>query len=277
MTSDTHNRTEACALVFSEIIHTRHGHPAHHLRKAGFSILIDLDRLDEAHNASWFFSVNKFNIVSFHETDFGPNHKSQRKANEPKIKLSDHIRGLASQYFKADEITKIEMLTFPRILGLSFNPITVYRCLDRSGQNCFNVYEVHNTFGDSHSYASVIHPQSGSVPIHKVDKMLHVSPFFDVEGYYQLAIRRGAESLKLVVRYCKNNQALLTATLNGKIVRLSAACLLQTVFLSGHFPLRPLLSIHFEAVKLFIKGVRFYKRPTPPHHAVTSTAEDLKG
>ncbi|MDP7375358.1 MAG: DUF1365 family protein, partial [Alphaproteobacteria bacterium] len=146
MTTDTHNRIEPCALVFSEIIHTRHGHPAHHLQKAGFSILIDLDRLDEAHNASWFFSVNKFNIVSFHETDFGPNHKSQRKANEPKIKLSDHIRGLASQYIKADEITKIEMLAFPRILGLSFNPITVYRCLDHNGQNCFNVYEVHNTF-----------------------------------------------------------------------------------------------------------------------------------
>ena len=90
MTSDTHNRTEACALVFSEIIHTRHGHPAHHLQKAGFSILIDLDRLDEAHNASWFFSVNKFNIVSFHETDFGPNHKSQRKANEPKISIPLH-------------------------------------------------------------------------------------------------------------------------------------------------------------------------------------------
>ena len=169
------------------------------------------------------------------------------------------------------------MLAFPRILGLSFNPITVYRCLDRSGQNCFNVYEVHNTFGDSHSYASVIHPQSGAVPIHKVDKMMHVSPFFDVEGYYQLAIRRSAESLKLVVRPCQNTPALLTATLHGKIVRVSAACLLQTVFLSGHFPLRPLLSIHFEAVKLFIKGVRFYKRPTPPHHAVTSTAEDLKG
>ena len=175
-----------------------------------------------------------------------------------KIKLSDHIRKLASQYFKADEITKIEMLTFPRILGLSFNPITVYRCLDRSGQNCFNVYEVHNTFGDSHSYVSVIYPQSGAVPIHKVDKMMHVSPFFDVEGYYQLAIRRGAETLKLVVRYCQNNQALLTATLNGKIVRVSAACLLRNGFyFRTFFRFRPLLSIHFEAVKLFIKGVRF--------------------
>ena len=275
MTSNIHDKTKACALVFSEIVHTRHGHPAHHLRKDGFSILIDLDRLDEANRASWFFSVNKFNIVSFHEADFGPNHKSQRKKNTPKTTLATHIRRLASQHVKADEITKIEMLAFPRILGLSFNPITVYRCLDRNGQDCFRVYEVHNTFGDGHSYASVINPKSGTVPLHKVDKMMHVSPFFDVEGYYQLAIKRGAENLKLVVRYCQDNQTLLTATLHGKIVALSTTRLLKAVFLSGHFPLRPLLSIHLEAVKLFFKGVRFYKRPTPPHHAVTQTAEDL--
>ena len=275
MTLNIHDRTEACALVFSEIIHTRHGQPGHNLLKSGFSILIDLDRLDEAHKASWFFSVNKFNIVSFNEGDFGPNHKSQRKVTEPKIKLASYIRRLASRHMKANEITKIEMLTFPRILGLSFNPITVYRCLGGDGQDCFRVYEVHNTFGDSHSYASVINPQGSAVPLHKVDKMMHVSPFFEVEGYYQLAIKRRAEKLKLVVRYCKDNQALLTATLHGKIVRLSAVRLLQAVFLSGHFPLRPLLSIHFEAVKLFLKGLRYYKRPMPPHNAVTQTAEDL--
>ena len=108
MTSDIHDRTEACALVFSEIIHKRHGQPAHHLRKAGFSILIDLDRLDEADKASWLFSVNKFNIVSFDEADFGPNHKSKRKDTEPKIKLADHIRKLASRHMKAEDI-KLEL------------------------------------------------------------------------------------------------------------------------------------------------------------------------
>ena len=275
MASNIHHRTEACALVFSEIIHTRHGQPGHHLRKAGFSILIDLDRLDEAHKTSWFFSVNKFNIVSFNEADFGPNHKSQRKGNAPKINLASHIRELASRHMKSENITKIEMLAFPRILGLSFNPITVYRCLDRCGQVCFCVYEVHNTFGDSHSYASVINPKRSDVPLHRVNKMMHVSPFFNIEGYYQLAMRRGAENLKLAVRYCKENQTLLTATLHGKIVSLSSARLLQTVFLSGHFPLRPLLSIHFEAAKLYFKGLRIYKRPRPPHHAITQTAEDL--
>jgi DUF1365 family protein len=78
------------------------------------------------------------------------------------------------------------------------------------------------------------------------------------------------------VRYCQGKTALLTATLNGEIVPLTTTRLLKTVTLSGHFPLRPLVSIHYEAVKLFFKGVRFYRRPLPPEQAVTPTVKDVQ-
>lgn len=276
MTTHTHNKTDPCYLVYSEIIHSRHGTPAHELRKPGFSVLLDLGRLDEADRTSWFFSVNKFNLISFHEADFGPNHKSQRQPDAPQVKLADYIRTLAGQHLDPQQIKRIEMLAFPRILGLSFNPITVYRCLDHNNKDCFRVYEVHNTFGDSHSYASVMATDTDTVPLHKVDKMMHVSPFFDVDGYYQLAVRRSETALKLLVRYCQGKTALLTATLNGEIVPLTTTRLLKTVTLSGHFPLRPLVSIHYEAVKLFFKGVRFYRRPLPPEQAVTPTVKDVQ-
>ena len=81
------------------------------------------------------------------------------------------------EHFDPQKIKKIEMLAFPRILGMAFNPITIYRCLDHDNKDCFRVYEVHNTFGDSHSYASVISTGTDTVPLHKVDKMMHVSPF----------------------------------------------------------------------------------------------------
>lgn len=273
MTLDIRHRTNACSLVFSKIAHTRYGQPGHHFRKPGLSILIDLDRLDEANSTSWLFSVNRFNIVSFYESDFGPNHKSQRKINTPNIRLADYIRTLASQCMDTIDIAKIELLAFPRIFGFSFNPIAVYRCLDRNGQDCFHVYEVHNTFGDSHSYVSVINTERDFVSYYKVDKKLHVSPFFDVEGYYQLAVRRGRSWVNLVVRYFRDKKLSLIATLDGEIVHLSGTRLLLAV-LSGHFPLRPLLSIHFEAVKLFFKGLKFHKRPRPPIDPTTRTKED---
>ena len=246
------------------------------MRKPGFSVLLDLDRLDEADRISRFFSVNKFNLISFHEADFGPNHKSQRTKTGSLISLSAYIRSLAEDYFDPAQIKKIEMLAFPRILGMSFNPITIYRCLDHNNKDCFRVYEVHNTFGDSHSYASVISTETDAVPLHNVHKMMHVSPFFDVDGYYQLAIRRSETALKLLVRYCQGKTTLLTATLTGEIVPLTTARLLKSVTLSGHFPMRPLVSIHYEAVKLFLKGVRFYKRPLPPEHSVSQTVRDVQ-
>ena len=276
MTTDIPEKPDPCYLVYSEIIHHRHGTPAHELRKPGFSVLLDLDRLDEADRTSWFFSVNKFNLISFHEADFGPNHKSKRKKNEARISLSAYIRSLAQEHFDLQQIKKIEMLAFPRILGMSFNPITICRCLDHDNKDCFRVYEVHNTFGDSHSYASVISTEKNTVPLHKVDKMMHVSPFFDVDGYYQLAIRRSETALKLLVRYCKGKTTLLTATLTGEIVPFTTARLLRAVTFSGHFPMRPLVSIHYEAVKLFLKGVRFYKRPLPPEQSVSQTVRDVQ-
>ena len=276
MTTDTTDKSDPCYLVYSEIVHKRHGQPCHELRKSGFSLLLDLDRLEQADRASWLFSVNKFNLVSFYESDFGPNHKSQRNTGKPQTHLADYIRSLASQHFDPRQIKKIEMLAFPRILGFSFNPITVYRCLDQNNKDCFRVYEVHNTFGDSHSYASVMSADTPNQPLHKVDKMMHVSPFFDVDGYYQLAIRRSETALRLLVRYCKGTSTLLTATLSGDIVPLTTSRLLKTVTLSGHFPLRPLISIHYEAVKLFFKGVRFYRRPLPPEQAVTPTVKDVQ-
>ena len=104
MTTDTADKPEPCHLVYSEIIHNRHGSPAHELRKPGFSVLLDLDRLDEADRISRFFSVNKFNLISFHEADFGPNHKSQRTKTGSLISLSAYIRSLAEDYFDPAQI-----------------------------------------------------------------------------------------------------------------------------------------------------------------------------
>ena len=69
-----------------------------------FSVLLDLDRLDEADRISRFFSVNKFNLISFHEADFGPNHKSQRTKTGSLISLSAYIRSLAEDYFDPAQI-----------------------------------------------------------------------------------------------------------------------------------------------------------------------------
>lgn len=261
-------QTHACHLVTSQISHTRYGPPAHVLHRPGLSVLIDLDRLRAASQISAFFSVNRFNLFSFHERDFGINHKSHPNRTAETQSLAGYIRELAAPYLEGRSIASVKLLAFPRILGIAFNPITIYLCYDDHNRPCFYVYEVHNTFGDAHSYISVIKADQPHI-LHRADKKLHVSPFFSLQGYYRLAVKQRGDKLTVLVNYAQDTKQLLTARLQGKIQDMHSTSLLKALFIQGFWPLRPLLSIHVEALKLFIKKCQFYKRPSPPSQPAT--------
>lgn len=245
---------QPASLVTSTIIHTRHQPVAHKLERQGLSLLIDLDRLEEAGKISGLFSVGGFNLLSFDERDHGPNHGVGRKV-EP---LATYIRRLAYQLRPKSIVARIELLTFPRILGQVFNPISVYQCYDSSGAVIMTVYEVRNTFGDMHTYVGL------DDELHEVSKVFHVSPFFPVEGRYRLLIRQQDNRIRLIIRYLMAKDVALTATLRGDIHPLTTANILQVMVKLRLWPMRPLLSIHWEALKLWRKKIPFFSRPQPP-------------
>ena len=160
-------------------------------------------------------------------------------------------------------IATVHLLTFPRILGVVFNPVSVYLMRDEHGRDALVIYEVHNTFGDLHSYAGV--PAHDGALL-QAAKLFHVSPFFPVEGEYRLRIRAGDPHapVRLLIRYLSKGTAQLTATLRGSPEPMTTWSIVSSLFKTGQWPLRPLVSIHFEAVKLWIKKVPFYRRPDPP-------------
>lgn len=254
----------ACALVPSSIIHVRHGTPQHRLERKGLSIWIDLDRLDDAAAQSSFFSVGSFNLLSFSPKDYGPNFKS----NAPRQDLAAYARSLAGAIMPDQAIDQVMLLTFPRILGVSFNPISVYLCRHQ-GQDILAIYEVRNTFGDMHSYIGRM--DGGKATVHEVKKNLHVSPFFSMDGDYRLKINASSDAMRLLIHYHQEGTPLLTATLRGEIIPMSGKAIVKEMFSAGQFPLRPLISIHMEAVKLWLKRVTFFRRPTPSINPWTET------
>ena len=112
----------ACHLVRSTIDHTRHGSPSHFLSRKGLSVLIDLDRLDEADTQSAFFSIDRFNLLSVKQSDYGPNFKRKGSA----VRLADYARKMAAEICPDRDIASVLLLTFPRILGAAFNPVSIY-------------------------------------------------------------------------------------------------------------------------------------------------------
>ena len=251
----------ACDIVVSDIVHTRHGgphHPASHvIRRSGLSIWIDLDRLDYANCQSSLFSVDRFNLVAFHQRDHGPNFRSKA----PLTSLSSYVRQVATELIPEQAVNYTYLVTFPRILGAGFNPLTVYVAQSKAGADLLYIYEVRNTFGDMHAYIGI--PTRNNATL-EADKVFHVSPFFPVDGIYRLKIKVAEESIKLTMRYLIAGKPALTATLRGVRQKLNSRSLIFALLSTRQLPFRPILSIHFEAVKLWLKKVPFYKRPDPP-------------
>jgi len=247
----------ACDLMISDIHHTRHGQPSHFLARRGLSIWIDLDQLADANRQSCFFSVGQFNVMSFFESDYGPNFGHKK----PVTSLSAYVRDMASKILPHAHVAHVRLLTFPRIMGVSFNPLSVYVAQNDLGVDILYIYEVRNTFGDMHAYIGT--PVDGH-SILEAQKIFHVSPFFPVSGRYRLHIRHDQTQIKLVMRYLIGTKPALTATMRGAVAPLSNRSLWAGLWRTGQWPLRPLLSIHVEAAKLWMKKLQFYKRPAPP-------------
>ncbi|MBT6416074.1 DUF1365 domain-containing protein [Candidatus Puniceispirillum sp.] len=256
----------ACQLVISQIDHTRHGTPSHFLSRKGLSLWINLDQLDKVNRMSMLFSVDKFNLLSFRQRDHGENFKSKA----PLVKLADYARARAAELCPSQEIASVHLLTFPRIFGLVFNPVSVYVLCDKSGAERVHIYEVRNTFGDMHSYIGQV---TKNHTVMRAEKLLHVSPFFANSGHYRLKIRVVGDRLRLLMRYHQVDKVALTATLRGKMRILSSASILSGLISTGQWPLRPLVSIHIEAIKLWLKKVHFFSRPAPPK--MWSEAKDI--
>ena len=174
------------ALYVGEVVHRRTRPKRHQLRYGVFSMLADLDRLDELDRRLKLFSVGRFNLFSLVARDFAARDGSD---------LAEAIRVRASRTGIA-EAARIEMLFYPRLFGFAFNPITTYYLYAADGSLCGMIYEVNNTFGEHRFYEAAVDEVAGQVS-HNLPKALYVSPFNTHEGSYRFAVRRGDEAIFL--------------------------------------------------------------------------------
>jgi uncharacterized protein len=248
---------DAACLYDGHVMHARLRPIAHRFRYRVFSLLIDLDRLDEADGLSRLFSVNRGNLVSFHEGDHG------RRDGTP---LAGQARELARQAGIADEIGRVTLLCYPRIFGYVFNPLSVYYLYDCAEALRCILYEVRNTFSEWHTYVAPIEPgQFDRAGLRQSrDKLFYVSPFIEMASRYDFYLTPPADSLFLRVANLDTDGRLLTATFAGLRRPLSSRQLATICIAIPAMTLKIVAGIHWEALKLWLKGVRLVRRPPPP-------------
>lgn len=247
----------AAALYFGDVMHARLKPMGHRFSYRVMSLLIDLDRLHDADSLSQLFGVNRAALYSFRESDHGDRDGSslrsyaQRCAHEHGIDLT---------------CGRVELLCYPRLLGYTFNPLSAYFCHRADGELALVIYEVRNTFGDIHSYVLPIQPgeHTDAGIRQEQDKLFYVSPFIDMPMRYHFRVSPPGDDVKLRILETDPDGPILAATFNGKRRALTSAALLRSFFGLPLVTFKIMAAIHWEALRLWIKGARLVPRPPSP-------------
>lgn len=242
------------------VVHIRLRPRTHRLRYRVFYLLLDLDELPALDRKSRLFAYNRRGLFSFFDKDHGP-----RDGTRVRDWVETQLRDIG---LSADG-GRIAVLCMPRILGYAFNPLSVYFCHDKEGALIAVLYEVSNTFGESHTYLVPVGPDSADVLQHGFDKNFYVSPFIPMDCHYDVSLRPPGRHTSITIRESDADGPLLAATFHGTLRQLDDMFLAGTLVRFPLLTLKVVAGIHWNAVKLWMKGVPVFRHPTKPPNPVT--------
>ncbi len=241
MTSSIYNGT---------VIHKRFKPKNHFFKYSVFSLLIDLSELDQLDKDIKFFSFNKLNLISFFEKDHGGRDGSS---------LIKWVKKNLDENNIHSKNIKIKLLCYPRILGYVFNPLSVFFIYDFNEKLISILYEVKNTFGEQHTYIFKVEDNLNLFQ-HNCSKKFHVSPFIEMDCNYFFRILKPGERLSVIIDQYQANEKILYASQDGKRANLNSKELLKSYLKHPLMTFKIISAIHFEAFKLWTKGIKLIKK-----------------
>lgn len=238
-------------------MHQRFGEVGYQFRYGVMSLRVDIDQIESESKSLRWLSLNTFNLYSLHTKDYGArDHKPWRLWADK----------LLAEYGLPEPATRIELVCFPRFMGVTFNPLAMWYAYNRHNQLIGLIAEVSNTFNQWHHYVLTANGDDLGDKVHaKADKVFHVSPFIGMACGYQFRFAKPSKTYQMTINQTENGHPLLLATQVGKAHPLSDKHLLKAALKHPFNTLKIIVLIHWWALKIFIKGGKFHK--TPKHLA----------
>ena len=246
-------------LHVGDVAHVRHTPFRHRFRYRMWMLSCDIDAKEETR----LFHRNRPGLISLHDRDHGP------RDGTP-------LRGWAEARLNnaglLEYAHRIRFMTMPRILGFAFNPISFFLCFDAAGRLGAVIHQVKNTFGDQTEYVLPVDPGAKTIR-QQTGKRMHVSPFFDMKGGYRFAFSdpTGPE-FHLSIRYGAEDAPRMTAMMKLRAEPVSDRRLLGLLFAMPLMTLKVFAAIHWEALRLFVRGARYPPAPTNDTNTTGATA-----
>ena len=215
-----------------------------------FSLFIDLNEIYDIEKKIKFFSYNKINILSFYDIDHGP------RDGTSLIKWIKKI--LANKKININ-VKSVKLLCFPRFFGYVFNPLSIFYCYDKNSKLKAILYEVKNTFNEQHTYIFKSKSSSNFIS-HKCSKKFYVSPFIAMKTFYNFRLSKPKKNISVLIKQNDKKGPLLVASQVGKRIKLNNKNLLYQFLTHPFMSFKIIAAIHFEAFRLWTKGVKLVKK-----------------
>ena len=233
-----------------KVIHKRFKPKEHYFKYNVFSLFIDLSELSEIEKKMKFFSHNRFNLISFYDIDHGP-----RDGTPLDQWVKTNLKNIGISY----KDIKIKLLCYPRILGYVFNPLSIFFVYNKNSSLIAILYEVKNTFGEQHTYVFKVDPNEKLIK-NNCTKKFYVSPFMDLSSEYFFKILNPGNKLSVIIDQRDQEGKLLYASQDGIRSELSAKNLIFSYLKHPLMTFKIISAIHFEALRLWIKGINLVKK-----------------
>jgi DUF1365 family protein len=249
----------SCAYV-GNVVHKRLTPVRHAFSYKVFSLALDVDEIEDLDKSLRFFSRNHWNILSFHDHDHG-----SRDGNN----IGEHVRCLLSEAGMDYAGSRIVLLCYPRLLGFVFNPLSVYFCYRQDGRLGAILYEVSNTVQERKSYMIPVSGDDGGLIAQNCAKEMYVSPFTSPTGCYTFRVRRPGPQVLVGVNFHTNDGPVLKTYFRGDRWDLSDWAIVRLVCRHPLMTVKVVVGIHFEAARLWLKGVPLAERRPSPRYSTT--------
>ena len=238
------------AIYECSVMHHRLTPKEHQFNYKVFYLWLDLDELDSLSHRLRFFKRNRRALFSFFDIDHIVKDGQNTKENVLQI--------IREAGVDTSRISRVRLLTFPRVLGYIFNPVCFYYCFDADEHPICAVAEVTNTFHEQKPYVLTELDQDRFRLV--TPKHFYVSPFLDLELKFDFKLRLPTEHLEIHVDDREGDQRTILTSLTGKRRALTDKALLTCALKYPLLTLRVIFLIHWQAFRLWMKGLHVYRK-----------------
>ncbi|SHN40012.1 hypothetical protein SAMN05192549_110114 [Duganella sacchari] len=247
-------------LVHARVMHARLRPVLHRFVYPVFYVRLNLAQLERCQ--SRWFGIDRRRPLSLRTRDYGPRDGSS---------LEHWMRALLAEHDIAAN-GEIWLQTFPRVLGHAFNPVSFWHCHDRQGRLRAVLAEVNNTFGETHRYLLQVSSEGAATCI----KQMHVSPFCQPTGHYHFRFHLTGAQPRTSLDYHDDDGLLIRTTLSGRAEPMRDSALAAALLRYPLLGLGIVFRIHWQALRLWLKKVPFFRKPPRSATNITVHEEPLR-